>query len=194
MLTLRHWRWRMIRSRLAAIQLVVFDVDGVLTDGGLWFGPEGELIKRFDVRDGLGIRLLKQTGIEIALISGGQGGATQIRAKQLGIEHCIIGAKDKSACLRYLQQQTNHSRAETLFLGDDLNDLTVLPEVSLLIAPSDAARALRRRAHITLKNKGGNGAVRELADRILHSRGILKTIESQGWAEQNDVPGRHTLF
>lgn len=184
------WRWRMVRGRLAAIRLAVFDVDGVLTDGGLWFGPEGELIKRFDVRDGLGIRLLQQTGIEIALISGGQGGATQIRAKQLGIQHCIVGAKDKAACLKNLQQQTNHNRLETLFLGDDLNDLTVLPDVSLLVAPADAAMALRRRSHITLKNKGGNGAVRELAEQLLHSRGILESIERQGWADSNDGPER----
>ena len=81
--------WRM-RRRLNDVQLLVLDVDGVLTDGGLWFDAEGQLIKRFDVRDGLGIRLLQQAGVQIAFLSGGRGGATEVRARQLGIEHCLV--------------------------------------------------------------------------------------------------------
>ena len=84
-------RWWLLRHRLRRIRLLVLDVDGVLTDGGLWFDADGRLSKRFDVRDGLGIRLLQQTGLEIALLSGGQGGATEVRARQLGIQHCLVG-------------------------------------------------------------------------------------------------------
>ena len=82
---LREWQWQRQRSALAALELLVLDVDGVLTDGGLWFDPAGQLQKRFDVRDGLGIRLLQQAGLSLAFLSGGKGGATEVRARQLGI-------------------------------------------------------------------------------------------------------------
>jgi 3-deoxy-D-manno-octulosonate 8-phosphate phosphatase (KDO 8-P phosphatase) len=121
--------------------LLVLDVDGVLTDGGLWFDASGQLIKRFDVRDGLGIRLLQQTGVEIAFLSGGQGGATEVRARQLGIQHCLVGIKDKPEALLQLQQQLGIDMAETGFVGDDLNDLAVRPVVGLLMAPADACAA-----------------------------------------------------
>ena len=85
---MRRWRWWRLGKRLRQIKLLVLDVDGVLTDGGLWFDANGQLIKRFDVRDGLGIRLLQKAGIEIAFLSGGQGGATEVRAHQLGI--CLL--------------------------------------------------------------------------------------------------------
>ena len=127
-------RWWWLRRRLRSIQLLVLDVDGVLTDGGLWFDAEGQLSKRFDVRDGLGIRLLQQAGLHIAFLSGGQGGATEVRARQLGISHCLVGIKDKPAALTALQQQLGVSVEETAFVGDDLNDLAVRPVVGLLLS------------------------------------------------------------
>ena len=139
-------RWWLLRRQLRSIQLLVLDVDGVLTDGGLWFDAEGQLSKRFDVRDGLGIRLLQQAGIDIAFLSGGQGGATEVRARQLGINHCLVGIKDKPAALTALQHQLGLSAAETAFVGDDLNDLAVRPVVGLLFAPADACRPVRRGA------------------------------------------------
>ena len=93
-------RWWLLRHRLRRIRLLVLDVDGVLTDGGLWFDADGRLSKRFDVRDGLGIRLLQQTGLEIALLSGGPGGATEVRARQLGIQHCLVGNQRQACCPR----------------------------------------------------------------------------------------------
>ena len=132
----RAWQQRKLRPRLAALKLLVLDVDGVLTDGGLWFDAEGQLSKRFDVRDGLGIRLLQQAGLQIAFLSGGQGGATEVRARQLGISHCLVGIKDKPAALTALQQQLGVSGAQTAFVGDDLNDLAVRPVVGLLFAPA----------------------------------------------------------
>ena len=101
---MRALRWLRLRGRLRRITLLVLDVDGVLTDGGLWFDADGRLTKRFDVKDGLGIRLLQQAGLEIAFLSGGQGGATEIRARQLGIRHCLVGIRDKPAALGKLQQ------------------------------------------------------------------------------------------
>ena len=183
---MRGWRWWWIRTRLRRIKLLVLDVDGVLTDGGLWFDASGQLIKRFDVRDGLGIRLLQQAGVEIAFLSGGQGGATEVRARQLGIQHCLVGIKDKPEALLQLQQQLGIDMAETGFVGDDLNDLAVRPVVGLLITPADACAPVRQGAHAVLQNKGGHGAIRELAERILQTRGRWQKLKRDGWRDQND--------
>jgi len=179
-------QWWRLRSRLAAIEAVVLDVDGVLTDGGLWYGPTGELIKRFDVRDGLGIRLLQHAGVEVALLSGGRGGATEVRARQLGIQHCLVGAKDKPVALAQLQQQLGLAREQLLFVGDDLNDLALQGRVALLIATADAAKPLRRRADAVLRRDGGLGAVRELAERLLQARGSWEQLCRDGWRDRND--------
>jgi 3-deoxy-D-manno-octulosonate 8-phosphate phosphatase (KDO 8-P phosphatase) len=183
---MRRWRWWRIGKQLKQIKLLVLDVDGVLTDGGLWFDASGQLTKRFDVRDGLGIRLLQQAGVEIAFLSGGQGGATEVRARQLGIQHCLVGIKDKPEALLKLQQQLGIDIAETAFVGDDLNDLAVRPVVELLIAPADACRPVRQGAHAVLRKQGGHGAIRELAETILQTRGRWQTLKRDGWRDRND--------
>ena len=179
-------RWWLLRHRIRRIRLLVLDVDGVLTDGGLWFDADGGLSKRFDVRDGLGIRLLQQTGLEVALLSGGQGGATEVRARQLGIQHCLVGIKDKPAALGKLQQEVGAQTNETAFVGDDLNDLAVRPAVGLLLAPADACAPVRQGADAVLRRRGGHGAVRELAERILVARGRWEGLRRQGWRDRND--------
>ena len=179
-------RWWLLRRQLRSIQLLVLDVDGVLTDGGLWFDAEGQLSKRFDVRDGLGIRLLQQTGIYIAFLSGGQGGATEVRAQQLGVNHCLVGIKDKPAALTALQNHVGVSVEQTAFVGDDLNDLAVRPVVGLLFAPADACRPVRQGADAVLDRRGGHGAVRELAERILQGRGRWGRLRRDGWKDRND--------
>lgn len=179
-------RWWLLRRQLRSTQLLVLDVDGVLTDGGLWFDAEGQLSKRFDVRDGLGIRLLQQAGIDIAFLSGGQGGATEVRAQQLGINHCLVGIKDKPAALTALQNHVGVSVEQTAFVGDDLNDLAVRPVVGLLIAPADACQPVRRGADAVLRRRGGHGAVRELAEKILKARGRWGRLSRNGWKDRND--------
>ncbi len=179
-------RWWLLRRQLRSIQLLVLDVDGVLTDGGLWFDAEGQLSKRFDVRDGLGIRLMQQAGLQIAFLSGGQGGATEVRARQLGIKHCLVGIKDKPAALTTLQNQLDVSVEQTAFVGDDLNDLAVRPVVGLLFTPADACRPVRRSADAVLHRQGGHGAVRELAERILQGRGRWGSLRREGWKDRND--------
>ena len=179
-------RWWFLQQQLRQIKLLVLDVDGVLTDGGLWFDAEGRLLKRFDVRDGLGIRLLLQNGMQLAFLSGGQAGATEVRARQLGIQHCLVGIKDKPAALSALQKQLKVSAMETAFLGDDLNDLAVRPVVRLLLAPADACRPMRIGADAVLQRRGGDGAVRELAERLLQVRGRWQELSHQGWRDRND--------
>ena len=179
-------RWRRQRQVLRHINLLVLDVDGVLTDGGLWFDPNGLLQKRFDVRDGLGIRLLQQAGLQLAFLSGGKGGATEVRARQLGIQHCLVGIKDKPAALAQLQEQVGSTPATTAFIGDDLNDLAVRHQVKLLITPADACPAVRRQADGVLRRRGGHGAVRELAEHILRARGLWNDLSRNGWRDRND--------
>ena len=179
-------RWWFLQRQLRQIKLLVLDVDGVLTDGGLWFDAEGRLLKRFDVRDGLGIRLLLQNGMQLAFLSGGQAGATEVRARQLGIQHCLVGIKDKPAALSALQKQLKVSAMETAFLGDDLNDLAVRPVVRLLLAPADACRPMRISADAVLQRRGGDGAVRELAERLLQVQGRWQKLSRQGWRDRND--------
>ncbi len=183
---MRRLAWWRLRRRLAVMQVVVLDVDGVLTDGGLWHGPEGELIKRFDVRDGLGIRLLQHAGVEVAFLSGGRGGATEVRAQQLGIRHCLVGAKDKPVALANLRAQLGVASEQILFVGDDINDLAVQGAVGLLVATADAAPPLRRRADAVLRRNGGHGAVRELAERLLQARGLWEQLSREGWRDRND--------
>ncbi len=177
---------RRVRPQLRALRLLVLDVDGVLTDGGLWTSESGEVIKRFDVRDGLGIRLLQQAGLEVAWLSGGKSGATEQRARYLGITHVLTAVKDKPAALAALQQSLGVSAAQCAFVGDDLNDLAVRPAVGLLIATADAVHPLRRRADWVLDRKGGDGAVRRLAEEILRARGEWRRLAGEGWRDRND--------
>jgi len=166
--------------------LLVLDVDGVLTDGGLWTTETGEVLKRFDVRDGLGIHLLQQAGLEVALLSGGKGGATEQRARYLGIRHVLTGVKDKPAALTELQRALAISPRECAFVGDDLNDLAVRPVVGLLICPADGVAPLRAQADWVLDRNGGDGAVRRLAEAILQARGDWNRLARSGWRGRND--------
>ena len=145
-----------------------------------------KIMPSFDVRDGLGIRLLQQAGIQIAFLSGGRGGATEVRAHQLGINHCLVGIKDKPAALSALQSELGVTAEGTAFVGDDLNDLAVRPVVRLLLAPADACDPVRRAADLVLQRKGGHGAVRELAEGILQARGRWSNLRSRGWCDRND--------
>ena len=182
----RAWQQQKLRPQLAALKLLVLDVDGVLTDGGLWFSADGQLQKRFDVRDGLGIKLLQQAGLTLSFLSGGHGGATEVRAKQLGISYCLVGIKDKPRALAQLQNALRIGQQHTAFIGDDLNDLAVRRQTNLLITPADACTAVRRQADWVLSRNGGQGAVREAAEAILNSRGDLRSLHHKGWQEQND--------
>lgn len=184
--TWSNWQWQQQRHALADIELLVFDVDGVLTDGTILLDSAGNHYKRFDVRDGLGLRLLQHVGLHLAFLSGGSGGATEFRAKQLGVKHCQVDIKDKPVALEALQLELLVSPACTAFVGDDLNDLAVRNQVRLLLAPADACGPLLSQADAILRANGGFGAVRELAERILRARGDLKAISRLGWRGHNN--------
>ncbi len=178
-------RGRLLRPRLRTIRLLVCDVDGVLTDGGLHYDEEGRVVKRFDVRDGLAVRMLQRAGIAVALLSGGRSGAIEQRARHLGIEHCRTGVGDKQAGLAQLHGELGMARESTAFLGDDLNDLTVRPVTGLLVSPANGARGLRRQADWVLRSRGGDGALRELTEALLASQGLLQELHHNGWREGN---------
>ena len=142
-MTLPGWNqlvWWRLRRQLNDVQLLVLDVDGVLTDGGLWFDAEGQLIKRFDVRDGLGIRLLQQAGVQIAFLSGGRGGATEVPTG----DRSLSGRHQGQTRCPANPPAAGGQRLSNLFVGDDLNDLAVRPVVGLLFAPADACAPVRR--------------------------------------------------
>ena len=139
--------------------------------------------KKFNVKDGLGIKLLQGVGIEIVFMSGGSGGAAEERAKQLGIKSCLVGIKDKYRELRTLQQEMKVTKSDTIYVGDDINDLVVKPLVNLLFAPSNASMSLLKKVDMELSYSGGEGAIRELAEKILISKGIWSDISENGWIE-----------
>ena len=175
----------LVSKRLKQVRLLVCDVDGVLTDGGLHYDENGRVVKRFDVRDGLAIRMLQRAGIEVAFLSGGRSGAIEQRARHLDIRHCLVGVGDKLAALQDLLDQLDLGPEHTAFIGDDLNDLTVRPAVRLLVSPANGAHGLRRQADLVLRQKGGDGAVRELAELLLHQRGHWQTLSREGWRDTN---------
>ena len=174
--------WWLLRRRLRLIQLLVLDVDGVLTDGVSGSTPGGKQALMYETA--WGFAFFSRRGSN-AFLSGGKGGATEVRARQLGITHCLVGVKDKAAALNALQKQLGISSSHTAFVGDDLNDLSVRPMVELLISPADACRPVRRRADAILQRKGGHGAVRELAEHILQVRGSWGYLRRYGWKDQN---------
>ncbi len=182
---IKEIKWYLISKKLKKIRIIFLDVDGVMTDGFLYYGPDGKQTKRFCVKDGLGIRYLQKAGIMISIISGGAGEVIKKRAEDLDIKSVYYLVKDKKEKVQYLQKKFNFKKDETLYLGDDLNDLTVREEVGLLIAPNDASRGLKKYCNAILKSNGGNNAIRELAERLLKKTSLLKTIESNGFQELN---------
>jgi len=161
---------RALLARAARIRLVLLDVDGVLTDGRLYFGAEGELMKAFDVRDGYGVVLLRDH-LDFGVISGRPGTATRRRLEELGFKHLVFSQVDKLASYRQLAH-LGFSDQEVAYMGDDVNDLPLLRQVGLSAAPADAMPAVRAAVHFVAGAPGGRGAVRELCDLLAAARGL----------------------
>ncbi len=180
----KELKWKFLFKKLKEIDLLILDVDGVLTDGGLWFKSNGEVLKRFDVKDGLSLNLLQEIGIEILLISGGESESAEARANQLGIKYCFFGVRNKYNKLKEFQKEKKFPKAKCAYIGDDINDIVVRPLVSLLFTPFNASKSLISISDFRLKNHGGYGAVRELTERILMSRGLWKNYSKNGWVKR----------
>ncbi len=159
-----------VRRRAARVRLLVTDVDGVLTDAGVYYSERGEELKRFNVRDGMGVELLRAAGVQTAFLSRETSPSVVARARKLRLEHTWLGVTDKLAHLEVIQRETGLSLGEIAYIGDDVNDLEALAAVGregLTAAPSDAVPSVARAVHHSLASRGGHGAFREFADWIL---------------------------
>lgn len=158
------------------IKLLILDVDGVLTNGELFFFEDGEY-KAFHSRDGLGIALLVREGIELAIISGNQSEAVERRFKKFGIQHVYQGVKEKNGVYQHIKSELNLKDSEVAYMGDDLIDLPVMSRVGLPTAVADADAFVKQHAHWISAYNGGQGAVRELCELILLAKGRLSAIQ-----------------
>jgi len=155
----------------ATIQLLVLDVDGVLTDGGLYVDDKGHPSKKFNVKDGLGIKLAQRFGIEVAILTGKTSHVVKYRAKELGIEHVIQGSKDKGADIEALCDKTGIPIRFAAMVGDDLPDLPAYAVVGYKIAVGDAVEEIKAAADFVTTKTGGRGAVREAIEHLLRAQG-----------------------
>ena len=155
---------------LARIRLLVLDIDGVLTDGRLYFGARGEALKVFHVRDGHGIKLLMGAGIHVAAFSGRRSGAVAARMRELGVPHVVQACGDKVAALHRLTEKLDLDPLDCACLCDDTPDLPLMSAVGLAAAVADAHPLVLAAAHWVARSAGGQGAVRELCDELLRAR------------------------
>lgn len=159
-----------LQSKAARIRLVVLDVDGVLTDGSIWTGPDGEAVKRFYTRDGLGIKLLQSAGIPVAILTGRLSKQTASRAADLGIKAVMQGKTFKGDAFKELTQSFGLGDEEVAYMGDDIPDIPPLKAAGLAACPADAASEVLPLADFVSSAPGGNGAVRSLAELILRAQ------------------------
>jgi 3-deoxy-D-manno-octulosonate 8-phosphate phosphatase (KDO 8-P phosphatase) len=158
------------QAALRAVRMLVLDVDGVLTDGRLFYGPKGELLKAFHVRDGYGIKKIQAAGVTVAIISGRRSTAVARRARELGIRHVAQGVEDKHAALGKLARARKLDLAHCACLGDDTPDVPMIDACGVGIAVADAHPDALAAADLVTRTRGGHGAVREVCDWLLAAR------------------------
>jgi len=164
---------RNAQNRAKRVRLMLFDVDGVLTDGRLWYGADGETLKVFNVADGLGFGLLRDAGIDIGILSGRNSPAVAARARELRIEHVLQGIDDKRAAFEALAAKLGLAPEDTGFMGDDLVDLPVLRRCGFACAPTEAHERVRSSVHYVTSAAAGAGAAREVCEFVLRAQGRL---------------------
>ena len=162
-----------ILQRAKSIRLIAFDVDGIMTDGGLYLSDSGEEFKRFNSLDGHGLKMLRASGVELAIITGRTSRCVELRAHSLGIIHIYQGVIDKLGAMQALLSQLNLSPQAAAFMGDDVVDLPVMLRVGLGISVPDAPQIVRERAHYVTQRDGGHGAVREACELLMSAQGTL---------------------
>lgn len=162
-----------LAERARRLKLAIFDVDGVMTDGTLYIGPEGEQLKAFNILDGHGLKMLQSAGVATAIISGRDSKAVAWRARELGIGHVSQGVADKVAEFERLRASVGAEPLACAFMGDDLPDLEVMRLCGLAVSVPNGAEPVRRAAHYVTRAQGGRGAVREFCDLVLAARAQL---------------------
>jgi 3-deoxy-D-manno-octulosonate 8-phosphate phosphatase (KDO 8-P phosphatase) len=160
-----------LTERARGLTWLLFDVDGVFTDGRLVYGPEGEQWKMFDVRDGLGLKLAQKSGLKVGILSGRISEALRYRAGELGLDALIMDRSDKKPAFEEFIASKKITPDRVAYVGDDLLDLPVLLRCGLSFAPADAVAEVRERVHKVLLRSGGHGAVREMCEFVLKARG-----------------------
>lgn len=169
--------WLMVENLVAArqksykqqkrINYLVLDVDGVFTDGCVYYGAEGELMKKFDMRDGMGLEILRQNGVEVVVITSEQSDLVAKRMEKLQIKHAFLGVKDKYSFLQHFIQEEGTSWAHLAYVGDDVNDLANLCTVGWSFAPANATAVVKQQVDFTLSNNSADGAIREACEWIM---------------------------
>ena len=162
-----------IEQKATAIRLVIFDVDGVLTDGSLFIGDDGQEYKAFNSKDGHGMVMLQQSGVEIAIITGRSSEVVRIRMASLGIQHVYQGKREKLPAYQELKQVTGLSDDQIAYVGDDIVDLPVMTRVGFAIAVQDAHPLAKQHAHWVTPSGGGRGAAREVCELLMDAQGTL---------------------
>lgn len=170
-----------LQAAAAAIKLLLLDVDGVLTDGRITYNSEQQELKSFHIHDGLGIKLLQRSGVQIGIITGRNSPMVERRASELGITLLMQGREDKVVAMQDIQSQLGLASYEVAYMGDDLPDLAAIRHAGLGIAPANAVAIVRQHADLVTTLSGGNGAVRETCEFILTAKCLLDSIH-QGYA------------
>ena len=169
----RSAAWNAVLCKAKKVELLLLDVDGVLTDGTVYYLPEAGEVKGFNTQDGFGLRILQEAGISVGLITARNSEAVSRRARDLKIQHIAAGCSDKAAAYAELLAQTGLKSEQTAYMGDDWLDLPVLVKVGCAFAPANAVPELRQRADYVTEQRGGHGAVREVCELILEAKGLL---------------------
>jgi YrbI family 3-deoxy-D-manno-octulosonate 8-phosphate phosphatase len=156
-------------ARAARVRLLCVDVDGVLTDAGMYYGPDGEVLKRFNTRDGMGLERVRQAGVAVAIISGEDSAIVHARAAKLKIDDVFCGASDKRVAIAELCLRHGLRLEQVAFIGDDLNDLGALACVGFPCAVADAAPEVKAAAAYVTQRRGGDGAVREVCELLIQA-------------------------
>jgi 3-deoxy-D-manno-octulosonate 8-phosphate phosphatase (KDO 8-P phosphatase) len=163
-----------ILAKAQGIRLVIFDVDGVLTDGSLFLGDDGQEYKAFHSRDGHGMKMLQQSGVTIGIITGRSSEVVRIRMQSLGVEHVFQGKQEKLPAYEELRQQLGLQDAQVAYVGDDVVDLPIMRRVGLAIAVNDAHPLVLQHAHWQTPHAGGRGAGRDVCELIMEAQGSLR--------------------
>lgn len=188
---------REVVRRAQRVRLLLTDCDGVLTDGTVYYGPDGEAMKRFHMRDGMGVeRLRTVAGVDVGIVSGESSPSLQRRAAKLHITELHLGIRDKLAVLEEIVERRRLSYAEVAYIGDDVNDVAVMERVGLAACPADATPFAKAAAHVVCRTPGGAGVLREVAELIIAARCLPPSNGDAQRARVSELaePGRQPCF